>query len=147
MLIIATSESRCEICSCIIPERLPEINTPDSCINTDLGSCSITCILKVSLCLTALKKKKNKHFKHHISKNLLSDTLCLTKALTHRSVPERRRSPTTYLNDRQMAKKFTATPLRLVSPWKLFFFSAPRSTLRTCCKTISPRKASHPYHA
>lgn len=36
-----------------------------------------------------------------------------------------------------MAKEFIATLLCLVSPWKLFFFM-PRTTPRTCCKTIFP---------
>ena len=142
---MATSASRCEMYICfffyhiiIIPELLPERNTPDSHINADFGLIALHLFSK-SLCVKPQKKKKNL-FKHYISKTLLSDTLCLTEGLTHRSVPEWRRSRTTYLNDRQMAKKFTATPLRLVSPWKLFFSPCPVRPSAPAAKQFPPAK-------
>ena len=62
---MATSASRCEMYICfffffliIIPELLPERNTPDSHINADFGLIALHLFSK-SLCVKPQKKKKS----------------------------------------------------------------------------------------
>lgn len=75
---MATSASRCEMYICfffyhiiIIPELLPERNTPDSHINADFGLIALHLFSK-SLCVKPQKKKK-------ISSSIISPKpFCLT---------------------------------------------------------------------